>query len=104
MATHFFDIDGTIVDYHTNNWISGAKDLLIKLFNEGNQIIFITMRDEVRDKDEVWSVENTKNIILKELDDAGVKYMVIYNVSSPRIIHDDSLAIVDKRFTNQKYN
>ena len=93
MATHFFDLDGTIVDYHTNNWIFGAKELLIRLFNEGNQIIFITMRDEFRDKNEIWSVENTKNTILKELDEVGIKYIIIYNVSSPRIIHDDSLVL-----------
>lgn len=104
MATHFFDLDGTIVDYHTNNWISGAKELLIRLFNDGNQIIFITMRDELRDKNEIWSVDNTKNTILKELDDIGIKYIIIYNVSSPRIIHDDSLVVVDVRITNQKYN
>ena len=31
MGTHIFDIDGTIVNYHTNNWIDGAKELIIKL-------------------------------------------------------------------------
>jgi len=89
MGTHIFDIDGTIVNYHTNEWIDGAKELIIKLFRKGNQIIFITMRDEIRDKNEIWSVENTKNIILKDLDDWGVKYTILFNVSSPRIIYDD---------------
>ncbi|MFA5433799.1 MAG: hypothetical protein WC319_13165 [Candidatus Paceibacterota bacterium] len=98
MKTHIFDIDGTIVDYHTNNWIDGAKELIVKLFNNGNQIIFITMRDEI------WSIENTKNTILKELDDLGIKYIILFNVSSPRIIHDDSQIIIDRRRTNQKYD
>jgi len=104
MGTHIFDIDGTIVKYHTNNWIDGAKELIIKLYNEGNQIIFITMRDEIRDKDEIWSVKNTKNIILKELDELGIKYTALYNISSPRIIHDDSQITVDRRHTNQEYD
>ena len=64
METHIFDIDGTIVNYHTNNWIDGAKEYIINLYNNGNQIVFITMRDEIRDYNEVWSVENTKNTIL----------------------------------------
>jgi hypothetical protein len=104
MGTHFFDIDGTIVNYHTNDWIDGVKELIIKLFNKGNQIIFITMRDEIRDKNEIWSVENTKNTILKDLDDLGIKYIILYNVSSPRTIHDDSQITVDRRHTNQKYD
>ncbi len=104
MGTHIFDIDGTIVNYHTNNWIDGAKELILRLFHEGNQIIFITMRDEIRDNNEIWSVENTKNIILKDLDDLGVKYTILFNVSSPRIIHDDSLITVDRRRTNQIYD
>jgi hypothetical protein len=62
------------------------------------------MRDEIRDNNEIWSVENTKNIILKDLDDLGVKYIILFNVSSPRTIHDDSQITVDKRRTNQKYD
>ena len=28
-----FDIDGTIVNYHTNKWIEGAKEYIINLYN-----------------------------------------------------------------------
>jgi hypothetical protein len=104
MGTQIFDIDGTIVNYHTNDWIVGAKELIIKLFHEGNQIILITMRDEIRDKGEIWSVENTKTTILKDLDESGIKYIILFGISSPRTLHDDSLITVDRRRTNQIYD
>jgi hypothetical protein len=100
MSAHIFDIDGTIVDFHTNEWLKGAKELLVRLYNEGHNIILITMRCE-RDENTIWSIENTKNTILKELDDLGVKYLIIFNVQSPRIIHDDSIIILDQRKTNE---
>lgn len=102
MAAHIFDIDGTIVNYHTGEWIEGAKELIIDLYKNGNQIIFITMRC-ARDENTIWSVENTKNTILKELDDLGIFYTVLFGVDSPRIIYDDSEIILNKRITNQKY-
>jgi hypothetical protein len=103
MAAHIFDIDGTIVNYHTGDWIFGAKELLVELYKQGHNIIFITMRGE-QDNDTIWSIENTKRTILKDLDDAGVKYSVIFGVQSPRIIHDDSVVYLDKRTTNQPYS
>jgi histidinol phosphatase-like enzyme len=102
MSTHFFDIDGTIVNYHTNDWIPGAKEYIKKLSDDGCQIVFITMRDECRDKNEVWSVENTRKI-LQELEDLNIKFTVLFNISSPRIIHDDSLVVLDQRRMNQPY-
>lgn len=100
MSAHIFDIDGTIVDFHTSEWIKGAKEMLVSLYNDGNQIIFITMRGE-QDIDTIWSIENTKKTILKDLDDMGVKYHIIFGVQSPRIIHDDSPIYLDKRIMDQ---
>lgn len=101
MAAHFFDIDGTIVNYHTSEWLAGAKERIIELHKEGHQIFFITMRG-IHDDGTQWSIEETTKL-LKELDDEGVIYMTIHNVHSPRIIHDDSLVFVDQRKTNQKW-
>jgi len=102
MAAHIFDIDGTIVNYHTSEWLNGAKELIIKLYNEGNQIIFITMRGS-QDQETIWSIENTYKTILKDLDDLNIKYIIIFGVQSPRILHDDSEIYLDKRITNQIY-
>ena len=102
MAAHIFDIDGTIVNYHTNQWIEGAKETIVKLYSLGHQIIFITMRGE-QDDAYIWSIENTKNLILKDLDDLGIKYIIIFGVQSPRILYDDSPIYLDKRKTNEPY-
>lgn len=101
-GAHIFDIDGTIVDYHTSEWLEGAKEFIVKLYETNEQIIFITMRGP-QDEGTIWSVENTKNTILKDLDDLGVKYTIIFGVQSPRIIHDDSQVYLDQRQTNQIY-
>ena len=102
MGAHIFDIDGTIVNYHTSEWLEGAKELLVRLHSEGHQIIFVTMRGE-HDKGTIWSIENTKNTILNELDELGIEYAIIFGVQSPRTIHDDSPIYLDKRQTNQPY-
>ena len=102
MAAHIFDIDGTIVNYHTNKWLEGAKELLISIHNAGHQIIFITMRGE-QDEGTIWSIQNTKDTILKDLDELGIKYKIIFGVQSPRVIHDDMPIITDQRKTNQSY-
>jgi hypothetical protein len=103
MATHIFDIDGTIVDYHKSTWIEGSKETIVKLFNDGDDIIFITMRVP-QDEGTQWSIENTKHTILKDLDELGVKYRILFSVQTPRVIHDDSYIYVDQRRTNQKYD
>jgi FMN phosphatase YigB (HAD superfamily) len=103
MATHIFDIDGTILNWHTNEWIKGAKEKLIELHDKGDDIIFITMRGK-QDEGTIWSIENTKNTLLKELDDLGIVYNIIFGVQSPRILHDDSLIFLDQRTTNQEWN
>ena len=100
MSAHIFDIDGTIVNWHTSEWLPGAVEMLVELNNEGHDIIFITMRG-VQDDNTIWSIDNTKNTILKDLDNMCVKYKIIFGVQSPRILHDDSEIHLDKRRTNQ---
>ena len=102
MAAYIFDIDGTIVNYHTSEWLEGAKEMLVKFHSQEHQIIFITMRGE-QDEGTIWSIENTKNTILKDLDDLGVKYTILFGVQSPRILTDDSPIYLDARQTNQQY-
>jgi len=102
MAAHIFDIDGTLVDYHTSEWLYGAKETIVKLYNAGHDIILITMRCD-RDDGTIWSIENTKKTILKDLDDLNVKYTILFNIQSPRTLHDDSPIFTDQRYMNQTY-
>jgi len=103
MSAHIFDIDGTIVKYHTNIWLKGAKERIIKLANEGHQIIFITMRDEIRDASKEWSPQRTRETILKDLVENGVPYKILYNVGSPRKLYDDNKIEMEQRKTNQAW-
>jgi predicted mannosyl-3-phosphoglycerate phosphatase (HAD superfamily) len=80
MAAHFFDIDGTLVNYHDNTWIEGARELLCQLHDNGNDIILITMRGP-QDEGTLWSIDNTKKTILRDLDGLGIKYKVLLEFS-----------------------
>jgi FMN phosphatase YigB (HAD superfamily) len=103
MAAYFFDIDGTLVKYHTNIWLEGAREYINELYSQGNQIHFITMRDSLRDFGKEWSPKRTEETILKDLDEDGVKYKITYDVQSPRTIYDDSNCYAIKRKQNDKW-
>ena len=98
MAAHFFDIDGTLVNYHTAEWLPGAKEYVLNMFKVGHKIILFTIRGE-----QDYGT-NTKKTILKDLDDMGIKYTILFGVDSPRVIHDDSHIYVDQRETNQSWS
>lgn len=40
--TFIFDLDGTLVKFHTNEWIEGVLDRLEELSNSGHRIIIVT--------------------------------------------------------------
>jgi len=99
MATLILDIDGTIVEHHTNKWLPGAKEMLIKASDDGHKILFITMRG-VQDDGKEWSIARTRETILKDLDNWAVNYMIHFGMPSPRIIHDDMPIAAIQRVRN----
>lgn len=100
--THIFDIDGTLVKYHTNEWLEGALEYLQKLSREGHHIVLITMRGP-QDEGTEWSIQNTMSTIIKDLFDRGIENTVLWGHPSPRILHDDAPIELDQRTTNQKW-
>lgn len=102
MAAHIFDIDGTLVKWHTNEWLPGAFEMLQNITNRGDQIILITMRGP-QDANTAWSVERTKETIIAEMKAANMNPTIIFGVQSPRILHDDNEIKIDKRFTDQTW-
>lgn len=98
MSTYIFDIDGTILNYHTNKWLPGAKEKLIKLHSKGHQILFITMRGP-QDEGTVWNMKDTTDI----LNTLGIPYRVVFGVDSPRILIDDSKIDLIRRKRNQSW-
>ena len=97
--TYIFDLDGTVLKYHTNEWIEGAKEHILDLHSKGHRIIFITMRSPGNSKSE-WSIENAEKI-LKTLD---IEYDVLYDVPSPRFLIDDCKPTAIHRKRNEKWN
>ena len=90
MATHIFDIDGTLVHHHTSEWLPGARKMLRELVDKGHQILLITTRGP-QDEHTPGSIDETKKL-LKDID---FKYDILYGMQSPRVIHDDIPPKVD---------
>lgn len=84
MAAFFLDFDGTLVKFHTGEWLPGAVELLGLLHEKGHQIFITTMRG-ARDHDTEWSRANTERML------AALPFPVeaLYGVDSPRFLIDD---------------
>lgn len=86
MAAYFFDLDGTLVAYHTSSWLPGVVDRLTDLSRAGHQLYIMTMRERDRDAGTAWSVEHTE-VLLQTLPFA---VSLLLNVASPRVLVDDT--------------
>ncbi len=89
MATYIFDIDGTLVDYRTNDFFPGVLEKLKDLTDKGHDIILITMRG-TQDLGKKWSIENTQRHVETPLKAQGIRYRILYAVQSPRLLIDDA--------------
>ena len=98
MATYVFDIDGTVVDYHTNEWLPGAKEFIKNRFKEGHQIVFMTQRG-IKSENPIWGMENTYRL----LDELKIDYKVVFDCTSPRIIFNDCKDEVVTRKQNDSW-
>ncbi len=85
MSTLILDLDGTCLNYHTNEWLPGVVDRLALAAANGDKIVFITMRDEERDKHQIWNAHDTIELI----EALPFKSVLILNASSPRVLIDD---------------
>ena len=87
MSAYLFDIDGTVVKWHTNEWLPGAVEMLTDSADKGHQSIFITMRGiNKSDADNEWSTANTDKL----LSQLPFKYRVLYAVAPERVVVDDN--------------
>ncbi len=60
------------------------------------------MRGE-HDKGTEWSIERTKETILKELETNGIEYQILFGMPSPRILYDDSWGCFKERQIDQDW-
>lgn len=82
--THIFDLDGTLLHYHTSEWLPGALDMLARCSAAGDDILIITARGP-HDAGTPWSVEKAQEV----LSGLAIRHRVLFNVPSPRMIYDD---------------
>jgi len=83
-VTYLFDIDGTLVKYHTNEWLPGARELLQEVHDAGHRIILITARNPADDGTE-WSPANAHKLA-RELP---FEVTLLTAVPSRRVVVDD---------------
>ena len=88
MATFFIDLDGTIFEHGTNFLLDGASEFLDKINDDDHDIIFTTRRgDEEFEGHKIFGKQNT----IDALKTLGLVYKdILFNLSSPRIVVNDS--------------
>ncbi len=94
MATAIVDLDGTIVEYGTNKFLDGALHNLHKFVNRGNQVVFITAREDYYPGSEE---------IQEELAKEFPKSVIIWGSSSPRILVNDEGAVAINHQTDDAF-
>lgn len=95
MAAIFADLDGTTFQWGTNTFLPGAQERLQKLYDQGNQLIFVTRRNESR-----W-LPSAKMLLQSLFPDC----IVLHDIQSPRIVINDegAMAINHPRDTAWTY-
>jgi rfaE bifunctional protein nucleotidyltransferase chain/domain len=98
-GTLFFDLDGTILRWHTNEWLPGAKEMLCRQAAAENRIIFMTYRG-LQDDGKEWCVANAERV----LSELPFDYTLLTHVPSPRILFDDNPVHAVKRHRNEPWS
>ena len=105
MAAYFFDIDGTLCFWGSNNFIPESLATIKKLAQDGHQIILTTRRGDDYDRHSRFGRLSVEKLVeeLRLEHSVNVLY-VLYNIESPRIvINDDGCTAIkcekDKGFT-----
>lgn len=80
MATLISDLDGSAFFWGTNSFVPGAYEALKEFYDQGNQLIFVTQRGNI------WETAQPVEKYLKSLFPDCV---VLFNISSPRILLND---------------
>jgi ribonucleotide monophosphatase NagD (HAD superfamily) len=86
MAAIFVDIDGTTMEWGTENFLPGALDELRRFREAGHQIIFTTQRKQ---DDRDFNMAKLRELIALYFPESTI----LYHVTSPRIVMNDAGAI-----------
>lgn len=107
--TYVIDIDGTICS-NTNGNYQNAKpivdriEIINKLYDEGNEIIFLTARGMGRSGNSAAFAEKAfRELTEKQLQEWGVKYNQLFLGKPSGDIYVDDKGIKDENFFNTKH-
>lgn len=97
-GTFFVDLDGTIVKHGTTKFLLNARRFLDLLEENDIRLIFVTRRgDKEFEGHPVYGKVATQSF----LEDNGLgHHEIIFDVSNPRILFDDSDVQAIRRVTN----
>ena len=86
--TFIFDIDGTLVRFHTSEWLPGAKEKLERLHALGHTVVLITQRGAPvpGENDNGWNIKATEELLAQ----LTFKPVRIYGSVGPRVLVDDN--------------
>jgi hypothetical protein len=79
MAAIFLDLDGTVFEWGTENFLPGVVDTLRQWKRKGHQLIFTTQRDHT------WA--QRANYVLRDV--LGSAPIVLIDVQNPRFLFND---------------
>lgn len=87
MSTYFIDLDGTIFNHGTNDFLPGSREYIEELKEDGHMIVFTTRRGQEFEGHPVYDKKKT----LEALKRLNIKYdSIIFDSPSPRIVINDS--------------
>jgi len=106
MKNYVFDIDGTVCtntegvnDYRDAEPLLDRIDIVNKLYEEGNRILFLTARGMGRNNNDIEKAyEQFYEFTAKQLDRWGVKYHRLFLGKPAGDIYVDDKGIKDTRF------
>lgn len=106
--TYVFDIDGTICnntygDYHYAKPIKERIEIVNKLYEQGNTIVFLTARGMGRtDDSQKEAIEMFYDLTNQQLIDWGVKFHKLFLGKPSGDYYIDDKGIKDEDFFNSK--
>ena len=110
MKNYVFDIDGTVCtntegknDYRDSKPLVDRIEIVNNLYDEGNNIVFLTARGMGRnDNDVKKAYDQFYEFTAKQLDEWGVKYHKLFLGKPAGDIYVDDKGIKDTRFFPNK--
>ncbi len=96
MAAIFADLDGTVFDWGSNDFLPGAYEHLKAFQDDGNQLIFVTQRD----MDWIEPLAHTERFLKRHFPDC----VVLFGVTSPRVLINDQGAVAINHKKNAPWN